>query len=115
MGRRWVRVASIGRAFAGYVTVVTESGYEPFRTAVDAGWVMTQPASTAQHEADVPVPAPRPVHLGARRARSGGNAPDTSGHGAAIRSLAVTARSQWADRRHSGVLDRLARRPADNP
>jgi GNAT superfamily N-acetyltransferase len=33
MGRRWVRVASIGRAFAGYVTVVTESGYEPFRTA----------------------------------------------------------------------------------
>jgi GNAT superfamily N-acetyltransferase len=33
MGRRWIRVASIDGAFAGYVTVVTESGYEPFRTA----------------------------------------------------------------------------------
>src|SRR5262245_62731284 len=33
MGRRWIRVGSIDRAFAGYVTVITESGYEPFRTA----------------------------------------------------------------------------------
>lgn len=33
MGRRWIRVASIDGAFAGYATVVAESGYEPFRAA----------------------------------------------------------------------------------